>query len=722
LPQEQDRQLKQIWSTHMEMIPYLAGGSAIAALLLAVFFYKNGASASPGDDRMIFLMTEIQKGARAFLKKEYTWVAFFVGALAIVLAIVITPLASVTYILGALLSAGAGYVGMTVATMANARTAEAAKQGPGKALPIAFRGGAVMGFTVAGLALLGLVSVYLVFVTWMEVDDAFEIVTAFGLGASSIALFSRVGGGIYTKAADVGADLVGKVEAGIPEDDPRNPATIADNVGDNVGDVAGMGADLFESYAGAIIAPISLVAFAMGLSADKAGATELVQNGGYSTIALLMFPLAIAFVGMVASIIGSFFVRGGDSTDSHALSRALHMGTNVAMAITAVATVALSYWLFGDSDKPWGMAVAVVGGLLVGWALGKTAEFYTSDQFSTVKKIARQSETGPATTVLAGISSGMASVASSVALILVGVGLAYWGGEQALGDVAGGVPGGIYGIALAAVGMLATTGVVVSVDAYGPISDNAGGIAEMAHLDPSVRKVTDALDSLGNTTAAIAKGFAVGSAALTALALFKSFEYAVLDATEGKTALNLNVGDVEVFVGLFIGAGLPFLFAALTIDAVGRAANKMIEEVRRQFREIPGLREGKEGVIPDSARCVAISTEASLREMIIPGSLAVVVPLVVGFVSVDALGGLLAGALVTGFALAIFMSNAGGAWDNAKKYIEAGAHGGKGSDPHKAAVVGDTVGDPFKDTSGPAMNILIKVMTIVALVFASAFV
>jgi K(+)-stimulated pyrophosphate-energized sodium pump len=707
----------------MEMIPYLAGGSAIAALLLAVFFYRNVAAASPGDDRMIFLMTEIQKGARAFLKKEYTWVAFFVVALAIILALVITPLASVTYVLGALLSAGAGYVGMTVATMANARTAEAAKQGPGKALPIAFRGGAVMGFTVAGLALLGLVAIYLVFVTWMEVDDAFEIVTAFGLGASSIALFSRVGGGIYTKAADVGADLVGKVEAGIPEDDPRNPATIADNVGDNVGDVAGMGADLFESYSGSIIAPISLVAFAMGLSADKAGATELVQNAGYSTIALLMFPLAIAFVGMVSSIFGSFFVRGGNSTDSHALSKALHMGTNVAMAITAIATVALSYWLFGDSDKPWGMAVAVIGGLLVGWALGKTAEYYTSDQFSTVKKIAKQSETGPATTVLAGISAGMVSVASSVALILIGVGLAYWGGEQALGNVDGGVPGGIYGIAMAAVGMLATTGVVVSVDAYGPISDNAGGIAEMAHLDPSVRKVTDALDSLGNTTAAIAKGFAVGSAALTALALFKSFEYAVLDASgTDKIALNLNVGDVEVFVGLFIGAGLPFLFAALTIDAVGRAANKMIEEVRRQFREIPGLREGKEGVIPDSARCVAISTEASLREMIIPGSLAVVVPLVVGFVSVDALGGLLAGALVTGFSLAIFMSNAGGAWDNAKKYIEAGAHGGKGSDPHKAAVVGDTVGDPFKDTSGPAMNILIKVMTIVSLVFASAFV
>lgn len=707
----------------MDLIPYLAGGSALAALLLAVFFYRNVAAASPGDDRMVFLMTEIQKGARAFLKKEYTWVAFFVVALAIILTLVIAPLAAVTYVLGALLSGGAGYIGMTVATMANARTAEAAKQGPGKALPIAFRGGAVMGFTVAGLALLGLVSIYLVFVTWLEVDDAFEIVTAFGLGASSIALFSRVGGGIYTKAADVGADLVGKVEAGIPEDDPRNPATIADNVGDNVGDVAGMGADLFESYSGSIIAPISLVAFAMGLSADKAGATELVQNGGYSTIALLMFPLAIAFVGMVSSIIGSFFVRGGESTDSHALSKALHMGTNVAMGITAVATVGLSYWMFSGSDKPWGMAVAVVGGLLVGWALGKTAEYYTSDQFPTVKKIAKQSETGPATTVLAGISAGMVSVASSVGLILIGVGLAYWGGKQALGNVDGGVPGGIYGIAMAAVGMLATTGVVVSVDAYGPISDNAGGIAEMAHLDPSVRKVTDALDSLGNTTAAIAKGFAVGSAALTALALFKSFEYAVLDASGAdQKALNLNVGDVEVFIGLFIGAGLPFLFAALTIDAVGRAANKMIEEVRRQFREIPGLREGKEGVFPDSARCVAISTEASLREMIVPGSLAIVVPLVVGFVSVDALGGLLAGALVTGFSLAIFMSNAGGAWDNAKKYIEAGAHGGKGSDPHKAAVVGDTVGDPFKDTSGPAMNILIKVMTIVSLVFASAFV
>jgi K(+)-stimulated pyrophosphate-energized sodium pump len=692
----------------VDIIPYLAAASAILGLALAAYYYRAVAAASPGDDRMVFLMTEIQKGARAFLYKEYSWVAVFVVALAILLAIIIAPLAAISYVLGAVLSAGAGYVGMTVATMANARTAEAAKDGPGKALPIAFRGGAVMGFTVAGLALLGLMFVYLLFVEWLQVDKAFEIVTAFGLGASSIALFSRVGGGIYTKAADVGADLVGKVEAGIPEDDPRNPATIADNVGDNVGDVAGMGADLFESYAGSIIAPVSLIAFAAGI-----GATDIGDNLGY-----LVFPMAIAFVGMLASIVGSFFVRAGDSTDSHALSKALHMGTNIAMGLTIVATFVVAYLVFdGDDQKPWGIAVAVVGGLVVGWALGKTAEYYTSDAFNPVKKIAKQSETGPATTVLSGVSTGMVSVAASVGLILIGVLVAWWGGDQAFGEAA--IPGGIYGIAVAAIGMLATTGVVVSVDAYGPISDNAGGIAEMAHLDPSVRKVTDALDSLGNTTAAIAKGFAVGSAALTALALFKSFEYAI-KAAGGE--LNLNVGEVDAFIGLFIGAGLPFLFAALTIDAVGRAANKMIEEVRRQFREIPGLREGAEGAIPDSARCVAISTEASLREMLIPGGLAIIVPLVVGFISVNALGGLLAGVLVSGFAIAIFMANAGGAWDNAKKYIEAGNHGGKGSDPHKAAVVGDTVGDPFKDTSGPAMNILIKVMTIVALVFASAFV
>ena len=697
----------------MDAIPYLAAASAVLGLLLAGFFFKNVKAADPGNDRMVFLMTEIQKGAKTFLKKEYSWVSVFVVAMAILIAALIAPAAALTYVIGAFLSALAGYIGMTVATMANARTTEAAKHGPGRALPVAFRGGAVMGFSVAGLALLGLMAVYIVFVLVLEVDDAFEVVTAYGLGASSIALFSRVGGGIYTKAADVGADLVGKVEAGIPEDDPRNPATIADNVGDNVGDVAGMGADLFESYAGSIIAPISLVAFALGLGAEQASAM--------TNISLLSFPMAIALAGMVASIVGSFFVKGSESTDTKALARALHMGTNVAMVLAAAATVGVSYWLFGDNDafdNPLGLAVAVIGGLIVGWALGKTAEFYTSDHFGPVKKIAGQTETGPATTILGGVSTGMVSVAASVALLAVGVGVAYWGGEMAF-DSIGALDGGIYGIAVAAIGMLATTGMVVSVDAYGPIADNAGGIAEMAELDPSVREVTDALDSLGNTTAAVAKGFAVGSAALTALALFKSFEFAVIKAGG---SLSLNVGEVEVFIGLFLGAMLPFLFAALTIDAVGRAAQEMIEEVRRQFREIPGLREGLEGVNPDSARCVAISTTASLKEMIIPGSLAVIIPLILGFISVDVLGGFLAGALVTGFCLAIFMANAGGAWDNAKKYIEAGHHGGKGSDCHKAAVVGDTVGDPFKDTSGPAMNILIKVMTIVSLVFASAFV
>jgi len=687
--------------------------SAIAGLILAGYFFRDVKKADPGNDRMVHLMTEIQKGARAFLNQEYKWVSIFVVAMAILIAILIAPLAAVTYVVGAVLSATAGYVGMTVATMANARTTQAAKDGPGKALPIAFRGGAVMGFSVAGLALLGLMLVYLVFVLALEVDKAFEVVTAYGLGASSIALFSRVGGGIYTKAADVGADLVGKVEAGIPEDDPRNPATIADNVGDNVGDVAGMGADLFESYAGSILAPISLVAFATGLAAENA--TQAV------TISLLIFPMAIALAGMVASIIGSFFVKGGKSTDSKALSHALHMGTNIAMGITVIATVVLAGWLFGQDtafDNPYGLAISVIGGLIVGWALGKTAEFYTSDHYGPVKKIADQTKTGPATTILGGISAGMVSVAASVGLLAIGVLVAYWGGEMAF-DSIGNLDGGIYGIAVAAIGMLATTGVVVSVDAYGPIADNAGGIAEMSELDPSVREVTDALDSLGNTTAAIAKGFAVGSAALTALALFKSFEFAV-EMAGGN--LSLNIGEVSVFIGLFVGAMLPFLFAALTIDAVGRAAQEMIEEVRRQFREIPGLREGEEGVVPDSARCVAISTKASLKEMVIPGALAVIVPLVIGFISVNALGGFLAGALVTGFCLAIFMANAGGAWDNAKKYIETGALGGKGSESHKAAVVGDTVGDPFKDTSGPAMNILIKVMTIVSLVFASAFV
>ncbi len=702
----------------MEAIPYLALVSALAGLGLAYFYFGAVKKESPGTPRMVELMEEIALGARAFLKQEYTYVAVFVAIMAVLVAVLVTPLGAVTYIFGAVLSALAGYAGMTVATMANARTTAAAQSGgPSKALPLAFRGGAVMGFSVAGLALAGLALVYIVFIQLGEVDEGFEILTAFGLGASTIALFSRVGGGIYTKAADVGADLVGKVEAGIPEDDPRNPATIADNVGDNVGDVAGMGADLFESYGGSIVAPIALVAFS-AFALDP----ELTTGGLLAfdaNLKLLVFPFGVAFIGMVASILGSFTVKAGDSTDIHSLSKALHRGTNVAMAITVVGVIALGFAMFNtdEFDNAWGLSVSVIGGLVVGYAIGKVAEIWTSDQFGPVKKIAAASETGPATTILGGISAGMISVGASVALIAGGVYVAYWGGEWAAEGL------GIYGIAIAAIGMLATTGVVVSVDAYGPIADNAGGIAEMAELDPSVREVTDALDSLGNTTAAIAKGFAVGSAALTALALFKTFEVALVQAGGSDfTGLNLDVGSVDVFIGLFLGAMLPFVFAALTIDAVGRAANQMIEEVRRQFREIPGLREGTPGVKPDSARCVAISTKASLKEMIIPGALAVVVPLVIGFIDVDTLGGFLAGALVTGFCLAIFMANSGGAWDNAKKYIEQGHHGGKGSDPHKAAVVGDTVGDPFKDTSGPSMNILIKVMTIVSLVFAGAFV
>ncbi|MXW42325.1 MAG: sodium-translocating pyrophosphatase [Acidimicrobiia bacterium] len=713
----------------MDVVPYLAGISAILALTLAFFFYRLVKSAPSGNDRMVYLMKEIQSGARAFLKQEYTWVGGFLIIMAILIPLLTgVALTFVSYILGAVLSAGAGYVGMTVATMANARTTQAATQGPAKALPLAFRGGAVMGFSVAGLSLLGLACTYLIFVEWFSVDDPFEIFTAFGLGASSIALFSRVGGGIYTKAADVGADLVGKVEAGIPEDDPRNPATIADNVGDNVGDVAGMGADLFESYSGSIIAPVALAAFSFSVAANEASETSMFSSIASGTdvtdhaigSAALLFPLAVAFVGMVAAMIGSFAVRGSTQGDVKSLSRQLHMGTNVAMGLTVIGTILVGLWFFnGDEfDNPMGLPLSVISGLLVGWAIGKVAEIWTSDHYAPVKKIAKQSETGPATTVLSGISAGMVSVAASVILIGAGVLLAYWGGQLTLGDTGG---AGIYGIAVAAIGMLATTGVVVSVDAYGPIADNAGGIAEMSELDPKVREVTDALDSLGNTTAAIAKGFAVGSAALTALALFKTFEVA-LKLEDPNFALSLNVGEVDVFIGLFLGAMLPFLFAALTIDAVGRAANKMIEEVRRQFREIPGLREGSSGATPDSARCVAISTRASLREMLLPGALAVAVPLIIGFIDVDTLGGFLAGALVSGFALAIFMANAGGAWDNAKKYIEAGNHGGKGSEPHKAAVVGDTVGDPFKDTSGPSMNILIKVMTIVSLVFASAFV
>ena len=688
---------------------YVAMVMGVAALILAGVYSKQVLAAPPGNDRMVYLMGVIREGSMTFMRREYTAIAGFVVVMSILIFALLDwgrPWGAVAYVFGAVLSALAGFIGMRVATAANARTTEAARLGgTAQALPIAFRGGAVMGFTVAGLGLLGFAVGIFFFRDVLGLVEPIadgrsaqwvEIVTAIGLGASSIALFARVGGGIYTKAADVGADLVGKVEAGIPEDDPRNPATIADNVGDNVGDVAGMGADLFESYIGSMIAPIAFAA--------------IVFTGEAFLPQLIFFPLMIAAIGMGGSIIGSFLVKPkGDN-----LAGALHMGTFSAAAITVVGVAALTPLMFSGVEgvkNAWGFFGAVVVGLLVGMLVGKISEWYTSDHYKTVKEIARQSETGAATVVLAGISEGMKSAAYSVIVVALGMGAAYWAGDWAIDG------GGIYGVAIAAIGVLATLGITISVDAYGPIADNAGGIAEMAKLDPEVREATDQLDSLGNTTAAVAKGFAIASAAVTALALFFTFAEAVGFGEEG-----FNILDIEVAIGLFLGAMFPYLFASMTIQAVGRAAFQMIEEVRRQFREIPGLREGKEGVIPDYAKCVDISTKASLREMVIPGALAIAFPLVIGFISVKMLGGLLAGALVSGFLLAIYMANAGGAWDNAKKFIEAGAFGGKGSDAHKAAVVGDTIGDPFKDTSGPSMNIVVKVMTIVSLIFATAFV
>jgi K(+)-stimulated pyrophosphate-energized sodium pump len=692
----------------VDLIPYLAIVAALAGLALAAYFWKVVHAADEGTDLMKEIGLAIREGSMAFLRREYRAIAIFVAVLTVIIFVVLPygrPWGAIAYLMGAIFSAIAGFIGMRIATAANTRTAHAARSGAAAALPLAYRGGAVMGFTVAGLGLFGISVAYLLFVEVLAVASPFQVVATFGLGASSIALFARIGGGIYTKAADVGADLVGKVEAGIPEDDPRNPATIADNVGDNVGDVAGMGADLFESYAGALVAPMILASL---IFVDLS--TEL-------NTAAFLFPLLVGALGMFASVLGAFLVRG---RSGKSLSSQLHFGTNVAMGITAVASVIGAALLFGPIDEvtnPLYFGLTIVLGLIVGYLIGFTSEYYTSDHYQPVKNLAAQSETGPATVIIAGVAEGMISTVASVVLIVTGIGGSFWLGQMAMPGIDA---SGIYGAALAAIGMLATTGAVVAVDAYGPISDNAGGIAEMSHLPPEVREVTDSLDSLGNTTAAVAKGFAIGSAALTALALFRSYTASL--APEGETELLINLTDVEVIAGLFLGAMVTFAFAALTMKSVGRAAQEMIVEVRRQFAEIPGLREGREGVKADHARCVDISTKASLREMVLPGALAVVVPLVVGLVSAEALGGLLAGALATGFMLAIFMSNAGGAWDNAKKYIEAGNHGGKGSEAHKAAVSGDTVGDPFKDTSGPAMNILIKVMTIVALVFAPVFI
>ncbi|MBN2823158.1 MAG: sodium-translocating pyrophosphatase [Coriobacteriia bacterium] len=688
-----------------DWIVWLAPVAAVIGFSTAVYLASWVLKQDPGNEKMQEISKATQEGALAFLLREYRVLIVFSLVVAVVLAFAVTPLTAVAFLTGAVLSAAAGFFGMHIATRANSRTAQAATTGIAKALNVAFRSGLTMGLTVASFGLGGL-SLWAITMLVMGSDPVgnAEIVNGFAMGASSIALFARVGGGIYTKAADVGADLVGKVEAGIPEDDPRNPATIADNVGDNVGDVAGMGADLFESYVGSILAPMVL-AISLWYTAGGEASIDL-QYG-------LAVPLLIAAFGIIMSIIGLFAVNAKEGDDLHA---ALNKGTYVAAGLEIVAM----FWLFyhwstrtgAEPERLWYFG-AVVAGLVAGMAIGKITEYYCSDHYKPVKKIAEASETGAATNIIQGLGTGMMSTALPILVVCAGIIASYLMGNAAVpnNDLSG-----IYGIALAALGMLSITAITVGVDAYGPVADNAGGIAEMAGMGKDIRKITDSLDSVGNTTAAIAKGFAIGSAGLTALALFVAFRQSL---SVGGLSIDMSLENPYVIVGLFLGGMLPFLFGALTMGAVGRAAFAMIGEVRRQFREIPGIMEGTGK--PDYAACVDISTKGALREMVVPGAIAVAVPIVVGVINLSMLAGLLAGALVTGFLMAVFMANAGGAWDNAKKYIEGGEHGGKGSEAHKAAVVGDTVGDPFKDTSGPAMNILIKLMTVVSLVFVPLF-
>ncbi len=685
----------------------IAGGSAIAGLVAAFWLARWVVAQDAGPEIIQKVGRLIQQGSMAFLRREYTILAVFVVIVTVLIAVLIDfnvtdnatiagsnaavddrfgtgPWTAISYVLGAIGSAAAGFIGMTIATRGNTRTATAAMVGLNPALRVAFRTGTVMGLTVVGIGLLGVTTLWVIF------QDA-AIVAGFAFGASSIALFARVGGGIYTKAADVGADLVGKVEAGIPEDDPRNPATIADNVGDNVGDVAGMGADLFESYVGGMVAALTLVAVGAGFFT--------ISDVAWDS-ALAVLPLVVAGVGILCSIIGTFFVRTKDDAKMSQLLWALRYGVFGAAGLVLVATAAVLLLL----DLPFELFWVVLTGLIVGQVIGNTTEFFTSYEYRPTQWIARQAATGPASVVIGGIAVGLVSVVIPTIAVVAGIFVANHFA-------------GLYGVALAAVGMLSTLGITLATDAYGPVADNAGGLAEQGHLPPEVRERTDALDSLGNTTAATGKGFAIGSAVLTALALLVAYT----EVTGiGETGLQLT--EATVLIGILLGAMLPFLFAGLTMYAVGEAAGAMIEEVRRQFREIPGLREGLEGVEPDAARAVDISTRGALRSMMLPGAIAVLSPIIVGFVlGAEALGGMLAGSIAAGFLLALFMANTGGAWDNAKKWVESGELGGKGSDAHAATVVGDTIGDPFKDTSGPSINILLKLMAIVSLIFGPLF-